>query len=293
MTHKFIFIVGVGRSGTSLLQCMLNAHKDIAFLPETHFVRRYLHLEKSSSNIFEDIKNDKDLRKSGLNISKLASDFLTIKEVYEGILKSYGKQKKKSFVGDKDPKNIEYLKTIAHHFPNSFVIHIYRDPRAVIASRKKAKWSEGRSLWADLLAYKAQLAYGRRLGKKTIKNYYEIKYEDLVRKPKFIIEKLLNSLELEYDPNIETYYHAASEIIIGEEISWKKKCLEPVSRDSLERWRSELSIKDVAMIEYVLAPEMKTLGYKAENTGSVTNLWMWMYRCFVQFSSVFYRFRFK
>jgi len=39
MNFTPIFIVGVGRSGTSLVQSMLNAHSKIAFPPETHFVR--------------------------------------------------------------------------------------------------------------------------------------------------------------------------------------------------------------------------------------------------------------
>src|SRR5687767_487169 len=32
------FIVGVGRSGTTLLRLMLDAHSDLAIPPETHFV---------------------------------------------------------------------------------------------------------------------------------------------------------------------------------------------------------------------------------------------------------------
>lgn len=37
-----IFIVGVGRSGTSLLQSMFAAHSAVAMLPETSFLRRYV-----------------------------------------------------------------------------------------------------------------------------------------------------------------------------------------------------------------------------------------------------------
>ncbi len=32
------FIVGVGRSGTTMLRLMLDAHPDLAIPPETHFV---------------------------------------------------------------------------------------------------------------------------------------------------------------------------------------------------------------------------------------------------------------
>ena len=37
-----VVICGVGRSGTSLLQSMLNAHPELCFPPETHVFRRYV-----------------------------------------------------------------------------------------------------------------------------------------------------------------------------------------------------------------------------------------------------------
>jgi hypothetical protein len=40
--EKFVFIVGVGRSGTSLLHSMLNAHTRVCFPPEINFIRRFL-----------------------------------------------------------------------------------------------------------------------------------------------------------------------------------------------------------------------------------------------------------
>ena len=53
-----IFIVGVGRSGTSLLQAMLNAHSKITFTPETHFIKSYLSkkfkLSECKNKIFKD-----------------------------------------------------------------------------------------------------------------------------------------------------------------------------------------------------------------------------------------------
>ena len=37
-----VLVCGIGRSGTSLLQSMLNAHHDLCFPPETHFFRRFV-----------------------------------------------------------------------------------------------------------------------------------------------------------------------------------------------------------------------------------------------------------
>ena len=43
--RDIIFIIGVGRSGTTLLQSMLHSHSEIHFSPETHFVKRFLNPE--------------------------------------------------------------------------------------------------------------------------------------------------------------------------------------------------------------------------------------------------------
>mgnify|MGYP000235828745 CR=1 FL=1 len=37
-----IFLTGVGRSGTTMLQSMLHSHSEINFSVETHFIKRYV-----------------------------------------------------------------------------------------------------------------------------------------------------------------------------------------------------------------------------------------------------------
>jgi hypothetical protein len=216
-----------------------------------------------------------------------------VQNLYESILNTYGNQKQKRLVGDKDPKNIEYLKTISSHFPRSFVIHIYRDPRAVIASRKKAKWSSNRPLWKDLLAYKAQITYGRQFCNANIPQYLEIKYEELIQNPKNVISNLLHSLKLQYDPSIENYYQSSSEVISGEEVSWKKMCFEPLSTKGLLRWRDELTAHEINVIEYVLAKEMCEFGYSPITKEDKNSLSMWFYRLFIRLATSIYRLKFN
>jgi len=66
-----IFIIGLGRSGTSLLQSILNAHSEIAFLPETHFLRKYVFpgklKNKSDVEIKTILKNDEHYKRAGID----------------------------------------------------------------------------------------------------------------------------------------------------------------------------------------------------------------------------------
>ena len=151
-----IFIVGVGRSGTSLLQSMLNVHKDISFPPETYFIRYYLIKKYNYDSVKNKLIEDKNLKKLNLDLVDLVNASNSLKDFYVSLLNSYVNRKNKHFAGDKDPKNVECLRVIKENFPYSLIIHIYRDPRAVIASRIKAKWSMSRPFWQQLLAYKAQ-----------------------------------------------------------------------------------------------------------------------------------------
>jgi len=74
-----IFIIGVGRSGTTLLQVMLNSHSKIAFLPETHFFRFYIsnpklriyYLVKGYNWLKLKLLNDDNLLRLNLNLKEI------------------------------------------------------------------------------------------------------------------------------------------------------------------------------------------------------------------------------
>lgn len=258
---KPIFIVGVGRSGTSLLQGMLNSHKEISFPPETHFIRSYISRNKILEDVKEKLLNDKDLLKLNIPLEIVFSESTNLNNFYIKLLIRYMRKQNKKIVGDKDPKNIEYLKLIHSIFPNAIIIHIYRDPRAVIASRMKAKWSLDKPFWQHLLAYKSQLNYGRNIGKELFTNYIEIKYENLVQDPVYELEYLCKSINLEFDNNMIEFYRSASDIVQGNELSWKNNLFNPLMKDNIDKWKKVLSKNQKTLIEYVLEKEMNLLGY--------------------------------
>ena len=287
---KPIFIVGVGRSGTSLLQSMLNAHKDISFPPETHFIRYYLAKNYNFNSVKYKLLEDKNLTKLNIDLVGLVNASNNLKDFYISLLNSYLNLKDKRFVGDKDPKNIEHLKLIKKHFPNSLIIHIYRDPRAVIASRIKAKWSMNKPFWQNLLAYKAQLTYGRDVGGRLFENYLEIKYEDLLNHPERELSKITSKLGLAFDNEMLEYYKKADEVIVGEEKEWKQNLYRPIMNGNVDKWQNELTAHQIKTIEVVLEKEMKTLGYKKlSNSPSVQNISNFFFKCVIDFMSFIYK----
>lgn len=287
-----IFIIGVGRSGTSMLQSMLNAHHAITFPPETHFIRTYLQKNVTLQEIRTELLNDENLIRLSLPLEKIIEKNHDLKGFYIDLLQEYMKKQGKYFVGDKDPKNIEHLRLIHSVFPQATIVHIYRDPRAVIASRLKAKWSEDKPFWQHILAYKVQLSYGRRTANELFGKYIEIKYEDLVENPEYELKRLCRELELQYDDNMVEFYKSADEVVQGEELLWKQNCFNPVMLQNINKWKNELSKDKIKLIEYVLKREMDTLEYTRMYTiDMMYKLQKLSYKIFINSISLLYNFK--
>jgi len=269
MIFRPIFIVGVGRSGTSLLQSLLNAHSRIAFSPETHFIRSYLTKKQSLEELKNQILHDQYLSNLKIDLEVIMTDTDNCKTLYKKILTEYLAIKQKDFIGDKDPKNIEYLKLINNSFPNALLVHIYRDPRAVISSRLKAKWSKDKPLWQHILAYKAQFNYMRKNQDIFGHNFIDIKYENLIKNPKLELGRILGKLDLKFEENMLDSYKNAGEIINKDELSWKDNLLKPIFHESVDNWRRALNYKTISNIEKSLYVEMNESGYDYDSKNSI------------------------
>lgn len=282
---KPIFIIGVGRSGTTLIQSMLNAHQNIAFTPETHFIRNYLAnkevRKKVKNKDYEFLRNkinsDESLAKLDFNydvlIDKFKKNELKLEAMYKEILARYAESKNKEIIGDKDPKNIEYLHDIKKYFPDAYIIHIIRDPRDVMLSRMKADWSKGRPLWLHALTYRVQMKKGRKDGERLFgDSYFELNYEDLIANPENVLIKVCEFLSVNYDKNMLRFNQKADEIIKGEEKKWKDKCFKPVISNNKNKWINQMKKNQVLLTEYICCIAFTDLGYELSDYNKNNNI---------------------
>ncbi len=278
---KKVFIVGVGRSGTSLLQSMLDAHPKGVFLPETHFFRKYVgakkrraKIEQGGPSVFAKIlENDADFGRAGIDAQKLLKEFgaenkvFNLEEVYKTLLDYYLQDYKNlSFVGDKDPRNIDYLESLKTAFPNAKILHIVRDPRDVLSSRMKAAWSKHRPIWQHVLLYETQLKRGRCLGKSLFgSNYFEFRYEDLIGQPEKSLQAIAKHLEIDYSEEMLHFSKSAERLVDKNEMSWKKETLGPLLKANKDKWKQSLKPWQIAMAEQVCTTAFKDFGYEYSN----------------------------
>lgn len=259
-----VFIIGVGRSGTSLLQSMLNAHPKITILPETQFLRNFIlknPLEDiSSENLAElriKMKSDEKFARLKIYPDELSSGVTNKRELYIKLLKKYSEGKNIELIGDKDPRLIDYLIPFSRLNLSPKIIHIMRDPRGVVASRMKADWSKKWPFFMHVFLYKAQFEYGRRLGKKLFgHNYTELYYKELVSNPSGELEKICCFLEVSYNKRMLEFQESAKKLMDDREIQWKRETTGPLLSENVEKWKNSLSISQVYFIEQICSKEI-------------------------------------
>lgn len=278
MNKKIVFILGVGRSGTSLLQSMLNSHSEIAFPPETHFFRYYVAPNRKRKQIiknepekfFSVLEQDKSFSRININPQELLSDTnsdFKPEKIYQKLLEIYLNKKGKTIIGDKDPKNIEFVQQLYKYFPQATIIHLIRDPRDVVLSRTKAAWSAHRPLWLHAMIYNSQILTGRKNGIRLFKkNYLEIKYEELISNPKDPLKRIVKNIGLEYEESMLNFSKSGSELMDESEKQWKIETTGPLLRSNVKKWKKELSNQQIGLIQTICRKPMMIYGYSPDNS---------------------------
>ena len=286
-----VIVCGVGRSGTSLLQSMLAAHSGLCLPPETHFFRTYVApsrrrqtLEKRGPEaLIPLLDHDPHYARAGVPSRTLLRPWLEgerefrLDEVFRHLLEEYAVAERKHLgedldaplrVGDKDPKNIEFLPALHAAYPDAHVLHIVRDPRGVLASRMKAAWSKERPWWVHSMVQNVQWRRGRAQGRALFGDrWLEIRYEDLLAEPDEVLRRVCDHLGIGFDPEMLSFSRAARRLVHASEVSWKKDTFGPLEPDHVDKWRRVLSPAQVAWSEVQCRAAFREHGYTPEAGG--------------------------
>lgn len=260
---QVIAIVGVGRSGTSLLMSMLNAHPEVAFPPEFHFINQHL-ARKPKATLEEAVARlqaDARFARLEMDLDEVIRPFtnrqqlFSMPALYRQILQQYAARQNVSIIGDKAPKYVEFLPVIHQIFPDAKILHLIRDPRDVYLSRTKAAWSANRPDILQYLAYRAQYSLGRTHGPILFgKNYLEIQYESLLTEPELTLRRVAQHLQIPFLSQMLAFAQSAQELVAPDERAWKKETFGPLLTNNMNKWQRELTPGQTARIEAACAP---------------------------------------
>ncbi|MFB6257933.1 MAG: sulfotransferase [Flavobacteriales bacterium] len=300
-----LFITGIGRSGTTLLQSMFNAHPELAFPPETHFLKRHVvpelsgKLDRTSKDAFiARIAQSEELQRTGWDLKAWAERHWEdapgrFQKLYRSFLEEWAEQEAVERPGDKDPMLVEYLPHLHHCFPDAYLIHIIRDPRDVALSRIRSGWGKGRSLLGHLCEHRTLFDKVRKDGPRYFGDrYIELYYEELLQAPENSLKKLCERLPVDYEPAMLNYEGAAEQLVQGDEGEWKKNVLGPLLEKNLGKWKKEMPKGKLRVTESALRQTIEDAGYEKSNAYSGwTAFWLMLPLSLsgLLFSAKFYR----
>jgi len=265
-----VFIVGKGRSGTTLLMSLLNNHPNIVAPPENKFMllnyTRFSGIKKwSEKDVFsfmERLFADPTINKGWkLDKEKLTQLLLSIREHlnYSTICKmvylSYGHPDKQVFlIAHKVPLFTLFLKKIHWLFPEAKFIHIVRDPRDNCLSHKKAFQAKN-----TMNIVNNWVGYNKIIEADKLKypdKYFTVLYEKLAANTEDLLKELCGFLNVPYansmkfvkkEETIKTYQDLPKNIL--ENVH--KNLLNPVNISSIGKWKDELTSQDKDIVEAV------------------------------------------
>ncbi|MEP2653123.1 MAG: sulfotransferase [Paraglaciecola sp.] len=186
-----IFVVGLPRTGTTLVERILSCHSEVESADETFFLQMAIR-QLSGTNGISEVDEKIIERASNQDIRLLA-------QYYMQAIK-YRLSDKPMFI-DKYPYNYLYLGFVAKAFPNARIVYLKRDPMdACLAMFKQSFFKFAYSL-DDLGKYyvaqdKLRNHWNVLFGDRII----NVEYEALVNNQEKTTKQLLKRLGLEFEP---------------------------------------------------------------------------------------------
>lgn len=259
-------IVGVGRSGTSLLQSILSSHSKISIPPETGFLRKNV-LNKDELKNFthtQALESNEKLERLMDVIDELRTKETWGNEIeyYNDLTNTYRIIQEKEMLGDKDPRLIEYIAGINKIFPVVKFIHLIRDPRDVLLSKKKASWSKDKPSWYHIFANYIQLKLGHKIGLRITDNYLLVSYEELLSNAEDVLTRICDFLQVDFESEMLSFQETAAKLVAEEEKQWKMETLGPLLTNNSGKWKGKLLDSEVALTELLCTEAFHLGGYK-------------------------------
>lgn len=279
---KINFIIGVPRSGTTLLSVILNQYPNCISLPEVHqltyFYKKYKNVTTITKSLKEDIYefiflfynhktnplfgNPNNTLIHNLKIDSPITYSQLIKLIYLGLCDEKGVKNEINFIVDKNPLYTLEVDKIVSIFPEAKFIALIRDHRAYLLSNLESNSStvSKKSVYYYALVWNLYLRYIEKATEKYSHKIKVIKYEDLILSKEVTLKKIVDYFGLTFSDSIFNYYKNMKgkiEEIDSKEINHERmfkqisNLMLPINTNRLETWRNNLKESDIKKIEYI------------------------------------------
>lgn len=288
-TPGIVFITGASRSGTTMLARMLGRARDACTLRELHFFGELVPFERSSSVL----PREHAERAAAMTLARHARDYYvsgpTAEEraIAREIVAAFGSggatgdrlfaaimERIRTMAGarvlcEQTPRNIYYAFHLLEAFPDCRIVHVVRDPRAVLASQKRryqlrklggsnVPVREVVRLWLNYHPI-TMVRLWRSATREALKleghpRVTIVRYEDLVQDGEATVRALCERVGLPFERAMLDVPHWGSSTV-------RHSSAAGPSAAALEKWREILDGKEVAYCDAATVEERRRFGY--------------------------------
>jgi hypothetical protein len=279
-------VVGVPRSGTTMLRLMLDAHSQVAIPPDTHFLFNVAKSHRAgelltpdqlfalvtSTSVWEDFGLSKEAYLERIRSLTPFSTANGVRAFYEMYAQRFGKPR----WGDKTPRYSGILASIESLLPEARFIHVIRDGRDVALSLRETWFAPAQDMPTLAQFWKTQVDHARTLGAR--RSYYlEVRYEALVHQTRDTLKQMCCFIDLPFEEGMEAYHQLAEgrlsdlnphynpdgSVRVSKErrLFIHRFSTRPPDQARVGRWRHEMPLEEQLAFDRVAGELLQQLGY--------------------------------
>ena len=287
-TIKIHFILGSGRSGTTLLFHIFNNHKNIVSSPELKhllfFYEKYQNMTEVTTDLIKDVGHFNDIIKQAddmsdyydfsntkftLTLGEKMNYFEFCQRIYFIFLTPKHRPKEITTIIDKNPNYTLHVDKLSNLLPDAKFLCVLRDYRSFVLSNIQSKGYGAKHLpiqyhslvWMfyNKLVLQIQSSYQKKIE--------ILRYEDLVINPEKKTGDLFRFFDLKYDADCLNFQDSikqkGKEEQRHERITNKMNALsKPINTERLEAWKDVFTRFEIKVIEFWCASTGEKFGYK-------------------------------
>jgi len=273
--NPFLFVVGCQRSGTTMLQRMLDAHPLLTVAYDSLFIPRVIKGEPigfdppMTDAVLHAAQNHPRFGRLGLcdeAVARAAAGATVYSEFVSAVYDELAHMHKKPLSGEKSPGYCRHLPHLHALMPWVKIVHLIRDGRDVALSIRD--WGKGAAkleLWktepiaAAALWWKRDVVAGCTSGHAlAASRYMEVRYEALVGVPEETLRGLSAFLGLPFERTMLEYHKGKVRAKAG--LRPKAAWLPPTK--GVRDWRTQMTDRDRHIFEALAGAQLEMLGYE-------------------------------
>lgn len=308
-TFKMHFILGIGRSGTSLLSSLLDTHPNLKCTPEAVFLVFFLQKYKNQNITLDQFKLMLEHIKIygishpwvGWKFDELAAinefnnlrkecAFLAYSSCCELLYRNFKNQKTlqktNPIIIDKNPSYCLYANQLHRYFDQSKFVLIHRDYRANVLSRKQSVYLKSPNVAFNAFRWRLFTKKLIRFAKENPTICSQLNYENLVQDKEAYLHQLVQFFD--EDPSTINNLTDIEELNISDDFEIQEAYKErfnkkygdlnkEVNASRIASWESELSQKEIIICDVFCGDVGKEIGYQP--TYSFSKLKKFYYYC--------------